>query len=98
MDAGCNGLRFSTDLLPARDRLPEFREVFGKSVVNVDVMPLTGRALRETAILRVIENLRMVLWDTNGHAARRPRALLADSNDDLLLPMILSGVSRLSHL
>ena len=61
-------------------------------------MPLRGRALRETAILRAFENLRVVLWDTNGHAARRPRALLADRNDDLLLPIILSGVGVLSHL
>ena len=40
--AGFQPLHFSTDHLPAQDRVAVWREVFGRGVLRLDVEPLPG--------------------------------------------------------
>ena len=86
-----NEMRFSTDSVPARERLSYFRDAVGRTMLNLDLEPIDERPLRERAIFHAFQNLGVVQADTNGNSGTRTRALLADSNDDLILMTVLSG-------
>lgn len=86
------GMRFSTDTLPERERLPYLREAFGRSIIGLDLEPLQGGPIKLTASLHAFDGLRAISTQTSGMAIRRTRQLLADGNDDLVLSINLSGV------
>jgi AraC-like DNA-binding protein len=92
------GIRFSTDTLPERDRLAYLREVFGRSIIGMDLEPLQGRPLRWAASRHAFDGLLAISAHTNGIVSRRTRPLLADGNDDLLLMINLSGVCLASQV
>jgi hypothetical protein len=52
--AGFAPLRFSTRFLPDRERLPTWRDVFGRGVVRADVEPLSDVPFRAEARLRAL--------------------------------------------
>jgi AraC-like DNA-binding protein len=91
-------MRFSTDNLPVRERLTYFREAFGRSMLKVDFEPVEGRPFREQVTFRAFDNLSVVLSETNGNLGVRTKALVADSNDDLIFITILSGFSLPAQL
>ena len=91
--AGPNhGIRFSTDTLPERDRLPYLREAYGRSIIGLDLEPLQGGPIKLATSLHAFDGLRAVSTRTSGMAIRRTRPLLADGNDDLVLSINVSGV------
>jgi hypothetical protein len=85
------GIRFSTDTLPERDRLPYLREVIGRSIIGMDLEPFQGRPLRWAASRHPFDGLLAISARTDGIVSRRTRPLLADGNDDFLLMINLSG-------
>jgi AraC-like DNA-binding protein len=87
-----HGIRFSTDTLPERDRLPYLREAFGRSIIGLELEPLQGGPIRLAASVHAFDGLRAISTRTSGMAIRRTRQLLADGNDDLVLSINLSGV------
>ncbi len=96
--AADHGIRFSTDVLPQRDRLPYLREAFGRSIVGLDLQPLQNCPLEWTASLHAFEGLRAVSGRTSAIISRRTRPLLADGKDDFLLTINLSGVCLASQV
>jgi AraC-like DNA-binding protein len=90
--------RFSTDVLPERNRLPYLREAFGRSIIGLDLEPVRGRPLRWAALLYPFDDLQIILAQTAGIVSRRTKPLLADGNDDLLLSINLSGVCLASQV
>ncbi len=90
--------RFSTDVLPERDRLPYLREAFGRSIIGLDLEPVRGRPLRWAASLYPFDDLQVISAQTAGIVSRRTRPLLADGNDDLLLSINLSGTCLASQV
>lgn len=96
--AADRGIQFSTDVLPKRDRLPYLREVFGRSIIGLDLQPFQNRPLKWVASMHAFEGLVVVSGRTDGIIKRRTRSLLADGNDDLLLTINLSGVSLSSQV
>jgi len=70
------GIQFSTDLVPARERLPYFREAFSRSIVRLDLGPYGDRPLRWAATLHEFDGLCVISGRTNGHICRRTQALL----------------------
>jgi AraC-like DNA-binding protein len=97
-DAADFGIQFSTDLVPARERLPYFREVFGRSIVRLDLGPYGDRPLRWTAMLHEFDGLGVIWGRTNGHICRRTRPLLTDGSDDFFFATNLSGFSLPSQV
>jgi AraC-like DNA-binding protein len=74
--------RFSTDELPARDRLTRWREEFGKTIVCVDIAPLASDApFRAEALLQRLPGVRMALCDGSAAELERTRAQAAASDD-----------------
>jgi AraC-like DNA-binding protein len=96
--AADHGIQFSTDFLPESDRLPYLREVFGRSIVGLDLQPSQNCPLEWAASLHTFEDLLVVSGRTGGIIERRTRPLLSDGNDDLLLTINLSGVCLPSQL
>jgi AraC-like DNA-binding protein len=93
-----NEIRFSTDFLPPTERLPYFREVLGRSLSRLDLIPIEGRPLKWSFHMHLLDGLALLSGRTEGHLARRSRSLLADGNDDLVFATNRSGVSFVSQL
>ena len=77
-------LRFSTDELPERDRLPIMREVHGRLTARVDIEPAPGVPLHYRVIARALPGLIVSLMSVSPHTVRRTRELLADGSDDVV--------------
>ena len=80
-------LRFSTCGLPERERLARWREEFGRSLLRVDIEPLSGRPFRPQATLRLLPELRTI--EATGSAAHfRCAGALAVDPDDFISVII----------
>ena len=90
--------RFSTDALPERERLPYFREAFGRSFMRLDLGPYDGHPLRYVATVHEFAGLGVISGQTNGHIARRTQSLLTDGHDDFVFATNLSGFSLPSQV
>jgi AraC-like DNA-binding protein len=91
-------LKFSTDFVPARDRLSYLREAFGRCVCRLDLGPIEGRPLRWSASLHSFDGLKVISGRTNGDTCRRTPSLLTDGNDDFLLSSNIWGSSLPSQV
>jgi AraC-like DNA-binding protein len=91
-------LRFSTDSLPVGERLPTWRDAFGRSILKLEMLPIPGRPFRESGTFHRFDNLGIVVSETNGHSSLRTRTLLGECDDDLVFITILSGRSVASQL
>src|SRR5271168_231482 len=91
-------LRFSTDELPERDRLPIMREVHGRLTARVDIEPAPGVPLHYRAIARALPGLIVSLMSVSPHTVRRTRELLADGNDDVVFAVPPTSANMVSHL
>jgi AraC-like DNA-binding protein len=91
-------LHFSTDSIPARDRLPYLREAFGRSTARIELAPVEGCPLGWSASSYSFDGLGVISGQTNGITCRRTQQLLTDGNDDFLLTANLSGTSLIFQL
>src|SRR5262245_2520893 len=87
----CAPLRFSTDALPPRERVPFWREWFARKVVRVDVAPLSDENFAALATLRAWPGLRSISWVSAPALMARERAVVADGDDTVALLINLSG-------
>jgi AraC-like DNA-binding protein len=97
-DADVSSFQFSTDSVSERERVPFFREAFGRSFMRLDLGPYDGRPLQFAATLHDFDGLCVISGRTNGHIARRTRPLLADGHDDFIFATLSSGVSLPSRV
>src|SRR5262245_9202816 len=74
-------LQFSTRGLPERDRLPMWREEFGRRMLRLDIEPLSDLPFHAEATLRALPELRTV--NCRGSAVRFQRtSAMSGSGDD----------------
>jgi AraC-like DNA-binding protein len=90
-------MTFSTDFFSARDRLPYFREVFGRWITRLDLSPSEDRPLHCSATRYGFDGLEVISGRTNGLISRRTRSLLADGHDDFIFITNLSGASLVTQ-
>jgi hypothetical protein len=91
-------MRFSTDELPERDRLPIMREVHGRLIARVDIEPAPGVPLHYRVIARALPGLTVSTFSESALTIRRTRELLADGNDDVVFAVPPTAANMLSHL
>jgi hypothetical protein len=91
-------LRFSTDQLPERDRLPIMREVHGRLTARIDIEPTRGVPLHYSVRARALPGLTVSMLSESPLTVRRTRELLADGNDDVVFALPPSAASTMSHL
>lgn len=77
--------RFSTDELPEHDRLPIWREAFGRNIVKLDMEPVGDGPLRIEGHIQALPNLAIASFSSSPAKVTRTRALASDSSDDLVL-------------
>jgi hypothetical protein len=82
-------LQFSTRGLPERDRLPMWREEFGRSMLHLDIDPLSDLPFHAEATLRVLPELRMVRCRGSAVRFRRTPAMVGNSEDSIGLVVSL---------
>lgn len=84
-------LRFSTDMLPPNDRLAIWREVFGRTVVRLDMVPLADTPFYSEAVLTPLPDLNLMTGVNPGISVQRTRTLITDGNDDVVISIPLAG-------
>ena len=82
-------LRFSTRGLSERERLPMWREEFGRSMLRVEIEPLSDGPFRPEATLRSLPGLRTITA-TNSAARFDRTGVLAAADGDDFISMIIS--------
>ena len=95
--ANLSFMRFSTDELPERERLPAFQEVFGRAIAKADVEPVAGTQLCIEATVRAMPGLGVWIGAFSPIHGRRTRELIADGNDNVTLWMCPEGGSVISQ-
>ncbi len=90
-------VRFSTSDLAERDRLPAWRERFGRAVVRVDIEPLTELPFHAKATLRALPGLRTIAWRGSAVRNRRSAALAADGDEAIGLFINLGAKAAVSQ-
>jgi len=76
-------LRFSTRELSERERLPIWREEFGRSLLRVDIEPLSDLPFHAEATLRALPGLRTIACTGSAVRFQRTRAMVADGDDSI---------------
>jgi len=77
--------RFSTEELPARDRLAIWREVLGRVHLRMDVTPLGDSPVRSIVEQHSWSSVSLYFSETNAIDASRTKELVCDGNDDFRL-------------
>lgn len=90
-------LKFSTDSLPDRDRLPYWREVFGRAVVKVELDPIGETPFRSQSRVRILPDLNVRVSRATAAQVTRTAALAADGDENLVLTIIKRGLMRASQ-
>ncbi|AMN41547.1 helix-turn-helix transcriptional regulator [Rhodoplanes sp. Z2-YC6860] len=91
-------VRFSTRDLPERERLPRWREEFGRGLVSVDIEPVSSsEPFHAEAILQALPGVRTAVC--TGSAARfdRTRAMAASGDDSVGLVVNLGPKAAVSQ-
>lgn len=88
-----NLLSLSSRDMPAAERLPFWREVFGRRIAHVDIEPAPDMPFGVEATMRVLPGLRLHAASTLSPIRfSRTREILADGNDDFALLTNMRGI------
>src|SRR5260370_17111446 len=90
-------LRFSTDALPERERVPFWREVFGRQVVRCDIEPARGHPFEAAAMVHALPGLRHTSFASSAGRNRRPPSILGAGDDPVVLLTRLTVTLPVSH-
>jgi AraC-like DNA-binding protein len=84
-------MRFSTDALPERERLPFLREQVGRKFWNIDIEPLSDGPFACEVSLRACPGFRIMACSSSPARKQSTRALVAQGDDSITLPINLAG-------
>jgi AraC-like DNA-binding protein len=76
-------LIFSTQAIPERERVLRWREEFGRSILHIDIEPLSDAPFHAHATLRAVGGVRTLLFKGSAMRIRRARADLADNDESI---------------
>jgi AraC-like DNA-binding protein len=89
--------RFSTRELPERMRIPLWRENFGRSIVHVDIEPLSDVPFQAEATLQAIRGLRTLALTGSSMRFKRSQTSVVDGDDSIGIIVCSPGRSQLSQ-
>lgn len=84
-------VRFSTDDLPVQDRVPVWREFFGRQLLQLEIEPAPHVPFHVDMTVRSAPGLHVTSCLQSPVCLTRTRALIADGNDDIGLFVTTSG-------
>ena len=92
-------LTFSTEDLPARDRISIWREVYARTIVKADTRPTVEGPFRCDARLCALPGLGIASMAISPSHVRRTRELIAaDGNDDFVFVVSTDGTAVVSQV
>jgi AraC-like DNA-binding protein len=98
-DAGFAPTRFSTDAFSEAQRLPRWREEFGRALVGVDIEPLyPERPFQAEAVMRALPGVRVALSNSSAAYYERTRGLAAESDGSIGMIVNLGPTAAASQL
>jgi AraC-like DNA-binding protein len=97
VQASSDSIRFSTAELPDRERLPVWREVFGRQVVKVDMEPIGDAPFHSDADIRLLPGLSISSNRISANRIKRTPQLVADGSDDFILALMARGQATASQ-
>lgn len=86
--AAFSPLFLSTASLPARDRLPTWREVFGQTMVRLDIEPVKGTAFHAEGELCVLPGAALASVATTPVRVSRTQKLIAGDGADMIFAIV----------
>jgi len=91
-------IRFSLEGVPEHERLPVFREVFGRTVLKYDLEPLPDVPFHVDLKVQALPGLAIMSGRLHGSLDRRTReTLAAEPTDDIGMIVNLSGPHRITQ-
>ncbi len=90
-------LRFCTEELPERERLPFFLDVFGRKIVRQEMAPAPGSRFYVNLVMLSLPALNVWSGAYSPMRLRRTPTMLADGNDDVALCLAAKGGTELLH-
>src|SRR6202022_4044903 len=79
--------RFSTDDLSPGERAAVWREVYGRSVLRLEIEPLTQQPFSSEIAINSLPGIDIVRGTSSPFRVGRTRELLQDSDDGLILQL-----------
>jgi AraC-like DNA-binding protein len=95
-DAQLTTLRFSTDTFAPHERLTAWHEIYGKSLLKVDIEPLERDNVHTDVLVRKLPGLGIMAGSRSAAIYRRSRNKI--DNDDVILSINLAGEFEASQL
>ena len=86
-------LRVTTQAFQKSDGIEEFREIFGRKILGIEIDPLDGQPLEIDFTLRSLPGLAMATGSLSPVRNRHVAALI--DNDDLVLAVVRQGAGEL---
>jgi AraC-like DNA-binding protein len=91
-------IRFSLDDVPEHERLPVFREVFGRTVLKYDLEPLPDIPFHVDLKFQALPGLAIMSGRIHGSRDQRtPETLAAEATDDIGMIVNLKGPHRITQ-
>ena len=88
-DTRATTLRFSTDTFAPRDRLAAWHEIYGKSLLKLDIEPLEDENFHTDVLIRKLPGVGVMVGSRSAAIYRRSRSTI--DNDDVILSVGLAG-------
>ena len=89
--------RFSASLLPERDRIAIWREVFGRTNIRLEMNTLNDEPFYCECETLSFSNIAVLRATSSAISAARTRELLSDNRHDISLVMPLKGRAHAAH-
>jgi AraC-like DNA-binding protein len=89
--------QFSTATLSFRERIPFWREVFGRQAVRLDIESRAGDAFEAQAVIRSVNGLRSTTFESAAAHLERRQDMIRDGDDAVVLLFPLKGIMRASQ-
>jgi AraC-like DNA-binding protein len=89
--------RFSTTKLPEKNRVPFWREVFGRQAVRLDIESRSNGSFNAEAMIRALPGLRSASFVSTPAHLERPNNMVADGDDALVLLISQRGILAASQ-
>jgi AraC-like DNA-binding protein len=90
-------LEFTTDAVPEQDRLPLWREEFGRRLVRVDIEPVADGPVRAAATMGALLDFRSMTFEGSVMRFHRTRQMAAAGDSSIGLIVNRDAGSYLSH-
>src|SRR5262245_12956350 len=89
--------RFSTTTVPEQKRVEFWREMFGREAVRLDIESRSNDPFRAEAVMRALPGLRSTSFASSPAHLERPKSLIRDADDAVVLLVSQKGILAASQ-